>query len=280
MPPSLSPESANPAVSGPARLASMGDVEAELWQRWRDGRDPGARAQLICNYLEYARVVAASYYGRRIHDEIEFAEFLQFASLGLVESVDRFDPSVGVQFKTFAARRMHGAILSGLERLTEKQQQIAVRQRLRRERLQALKPQITDPDSVERHAHVSTKRPRAPKAEALFGYLAEVGIGVALSYLLEGTGMVDDALSVADRPDTHYQPIELRQLQQRIRELVSRLSGQEQTVVRHHYLLERDFDEVATLLGVTKGRVAQIHRKALANLREQLGAQRLCDVTW
>ena len=35
--------------------------------------------------------------------------------------------------RTFAARRMHGAILDGIERLTEKQQQIAVRQRLRRE---------------------------------------------------------------------------------------------------------------------------------------------------
>jgi RNA polymerase sigma factor FliA len=261
-----------------ACAVAMSESETDLWRSWWEKRDPAARERLICDHLEYARVVAASCYARRIHDEIEFAEFLQFASLGLIESVDRFDPGIGVQFKTFASRRMHGAILSGLERLTEKQQQIAVRQRLRRERLQSMKSQPMEASGSRVDA--STKRPRAPEAGALFGYLAEIGIGIALSCLLEGTGMVDDALRIAAQPDAQYQPIELRQLQQRIRELVSRLSAQEQTVIRNHYLLEHDFNQLATLLGVTKGRIAQIHRKALMSLRDHLGTHRSCDVAW
>jgi hypothetical protein len=62
----------------------------------------------------------------RMHDEIELGDYLQYARIGLLEALDRFDPAVGVMFRTFAARRMHVAILDGIERLTEKQQQIAV----------------------------------------------------------------------------------------------------------------------------------------------------------
>jgi RNA polymerase sigma factor FliA len=95
-------------------------TEAELWELWREHADDGARQRLLDLHLPYARIVAASYYAKRFHDEIEFADYLQLASLGLIEALGRFDPGVGVQFRTFAARRMHGAILDGIEQLTEK----------------------------------------------------------------------------------------------------------------------------------------------------------------
>src|SRR6478609_9211446 len=113
--------------------------EAALWQDLRASGNADARSQLLALHLPYARVVAAIYYSRRFHDEIEFGDYLQYASIGMLEALERYDPTRGVQFRTFAARRMHGSILNGLERLTEKQQQIAMRQRLRTERAQELK---------------------------------------------------------------------------------------------------------------------------------------------
>jgi RNA polymerase sigma factor FliA len=112
------------------------EAEAGLWQRFRAAGDADARSRLLEMHLPYAKILAGVYFGRRYHDEVEFGDYLQLASIGLVEALDRFDPARGVQFRTFAARRMHGAILDGLERMTEKQQQIAARQRLRNERLQ------------------------------------------------------------------------------------------------------------------------------------------------
>ena len=114
-------------------------AEADLWQLWREDGDEQARLRLLDIHLPYARVVAASYYAKRLHDEIEFGDYLQLASLGLIEALGRFDPGFGVQFKTFAARRMHGALLDGIERLTEKQQQIAARLRLEVQRRAAIK---------------------------------------------------------------------------------------------------------------------------------------------
>lgn len=251
-----------------APLQKVAPGEHALWLRLR-GDDDSARAALLELHLPYARTVAATYYRRRVHDEIEFDDYLQFARLGMVEAMQRFDPDQGALFRTFAARRMHGAILDGLERCTEKQQQIAARQRLQKERLADL-----------RHTLGPTRH-----ADDLFRHLADVGIGLALCHLLEGTGMVDlgetasNADPAADEAgERHYASFELAQLKRRLVALVDRLAPQQRTVIRYHYLQEHSFEDVAHLMGVTRGRVSQIHRAALAALRDALAAEGHVDL--
>jgi RNA polymerase sigma factor FliA len=256
------------AMSSSATIAGT-DAEAGLWRRVRGQRDAQAREQLITHYLPYARIIAATYYARRMHDEIEFDEYLQLARLGMLESVDRYDPAAGAQFKTFAARRMHGAILDGLEQLTEKQRQIAVRKQLQNDRLASLK---TRPEGGEAFSKSSS--------DTLLRHLADVGLGLALVFLLEDTGMVAHEHDARDVPDPHYQQLELRQLQRRIRELVDRLPEAERLVIRNHYLQNQPFDEIAALLGLTKGRVSQIHKKAIGSLRLLIDVRRRCDVAF
>lgn len=244
------------------------DDEPALWARWCGTRDPAAREALLARHLAYAKTVAATYYGRRLHDEIEFDDYLQHARVGMLEALERFDPGRGVLFRTFAARRMHGAILDGLERSTEKQQQITVRVRLRRERLEAAKA-------------TSVAATRPPEGEALFRHLAEVGIGLAICHLLDGTGMAgrDDGTE-ATTDDRHYRPLELAQLRARLVALVADLPAQQRTVIQAHYLQEQTFESLAERLQVTRGRISQIHRAALASLRDLLEASPACDVAW
>ncbi|MCO4855921.1 sigma-70 family RNA polymerase sigma factor [Herbaspirillum sp. WGmk3] len=229
--------------------------EKLLWGAWRMRQDASARARLVEHYLPYARIVAASYYRRRFHDEIEFAEYLQFASVGLLESIDRYDPGLGAGFKTFAARRMHGAILNGLELVTEKQQQISVRKKLQAERQESLKS--------------SEKKQGKDTTDTLFRELADVGIGLALAYLLDGTGMIEGSTELDERHG-YYQHVELKQLRLRVRALVDDLSEQERTVVHCHYMQEMPFIDIAAMLGLSKGRIAQIHKQALERLRHSV----------
>lgn len=245
--------------------------EAVLWDRWRTGGDDDARQSLFDLHLPYARIVAASYYGKRMHDEIEFGDYLQLASLGLVEALGRFDPGVGVQFRTFAARRMHGAILDGIERLTEKQQQIAARQRLDVQRRAAIK---------EAAAGQEGGRPGAlgGNADQVLKYVAEAGLAFALAWLLDGTGMVDGGEKSETLP--FYRSVELQQLRQRIVDLVKALPAQERKVIESHYFQEVPFEEIAQSLQLTKGRISQIHRKGLLRLKEALRPRQDCDVFW
>jgi RNA polymerase sigma factor for flagellar operon FliA len=227
--------------------------EAALWRRLRDSGDAAARDALLALHLPYARVVAKVYYAKRYHDEIEFGDYLQYASVGMLEALERYDPERGVQFRTFAARRMHGAILNGLERLTEKQQQIAARQRLRTERLQDLKALAQEGDAAPQGAH------------QLQRYVSEVGIGLALCWMLDGTSMVEGNEASVAMP--FYQSVAMRQLRERLLKAIDTLPAPERTVVRSHYLQEMPFDEIAAMLHLSKGRISQIHKQALLHLR-------------
>ncbi|MBC5785110.1 sigma-70 family RNA polymerase sigma factor [Ramlibacter sp. USB13] len=231
------------------------DDEPALWRRLREEGDEAARAALLRMHLPYAKVIAAHFYGRRFSDDVEFGDFLQYASLGMLEALDRFDPARGVQFRTFAARRMQGAILNGLERLTEKHQQIAARQRLRNERLHDLQT-LAGADAAG----------NAPDEPAqLLRFVTEVGIGLALCWMLEGTGMVETAEGASHHP--FYRGVALAQLRARLLHAVDGLPAQEKTVVRSHYLQGIPFDRVAESLSLTKGRISQIHKQALLHLR-------------
>lgn len=245
--------------------------EAALWRSLRQDADPSAREQLLALHLPYARVVAATYFRKRFNDEIEFGDYHQYASVGLLEAMERFDPDRGAQFRTFAARRMHGAILNGIERLTEKQQQISARQRARAQRLEAAKEL-----AAQAAGAAAGPVPRSP--QQLLHFMAEVGVGLALAWMLEGTAMVDDPERAESVP--FYRSAEIRQLRERLVRAVDALPPQERTVIRCHYLQDMPFERVATMLELTPGRISQIHRQALLRLRGGLGDHAGVDLSF
>lgn len=255
---------------------------ASLWQRWRGACDPAARDALIAHHLPYARMMAATLYGRRTHDEVEFDDYFQFASLGLVESVERFDPAHGVQFKTFASKRVQGAILNGLARLTEKSQQIATMMRLRQERLEDLKAQAAGGARPGKKRGGDGKGAKADKgdAAALFSYLAEVGIGLALGVLLEDTAMFAkaDAASTSSPEVSYFRKTQARQLRELLRHGVAQLPESERRVIQWHYQQEMSFEDIANRLELSRGRISQLHTKGLARLRDLLQGDARCDV--
>jgi RNA polymerase sigma factor FliA len=249
---------------------SIPAAEQLLWRRLKDAGDQDARAELLTLHLPYAKVVAASYYAKRLHDEIEFGDYLQLASVGLIESVDRFDPAVGVLFKTFAARRMHGSILDGIERFTEKQQQIAARQRLESQRRASIKA------ALAAEGDTAPSKTRTP--EQMLQFVAEAGLAFALAWILDGTGMVQGGEASETLP--FYRNVELKQLRQRIVDLVDALPPQEKRVIRSHYFQEVPFEEIAQSMRLTKGRISQIHKQGLIHLSEALSPRQDCDVSW
>lgn len=234
-------------------------AESALWDSAKKG-DSQARERLIEGYLYYARIIAAKLYSRRIDSDLEFAEYLQFATVGLIEAVDRFDPTKNIKFKTFAGLRVHGAVLSGLEQLSEKRVQISTRQRLQAERKDSAKMTDQQPDNTD-----------------VFQRLADVAVSLAIGYLLDNPA-AEAYTNVGF--ESRYTSIELHQLQEKIRALVENLPQRERIVIKYHYLNQIPFNVIAENLGISKGRVSQIHCHALQTLREVIKSVNACDAAW
>lgn len=220
-----------------------------MWARFAQERDNATREQLVCAYMEFVRMMAAKVYARRTFSQMEFADYLQYATVGLLEAVDRFDPERGVLFESFAASRITGAMLTGVESSSEVQRQIAARKRLIGERVASL----AEPAQL------------LSGAEAVFAQLAEMAIGLAVGFALEESGMY--CREEGEYADNTYGGVELKQLQDRVKAALAGLAPDQRRVIEWHYLQHLPFEEVASSMALTRGRISQIHKEALQNLR-------------
>jgi len=213
----------------PGLEESFSREEEDLWNRFVRERDASARTRLIERYVPFARILAAKLYAGRRVKETEFEDYLHYAVLGLIEAVDKFDPGRNVLFRTFAAHRIQGSVLNNVERLSERDEQLALKGRLRKQRLESL--------------HEGERE--GAKTSKLFEEMAEVS-----------------------RAQDVYSGHELKQLRATIQAIVEVLPERERAVIKYHYFHNLGIEEIADILGLSKGRISQIHRQALRSLRE------------
>ncbi|HEY9218634.1 MAG TPA: sigma-70 family RNA polymerase sigma factor [Phenylobacterium sp.] len=228
------------------------EAEQLLWRAARDDHDAGARESLFTKYLPFARQVA-----RRHHRagglDIDLDDLGQLACTGLLEALDRYDFTRGVPFKAYAGRRISGSILNGISKLSEVREQISFRNRVRTERLRSL--------SVREESDADASDPLRA--------LAELAVGLAIGFMLEGSGLVVGKEDVDPRPSA-YDSLVWKDALRRVRGLIDDLPDRQRAIIRQHYFQGVPFEEIATLLGLSKGRVSQLHRGAIDRVREAL----------
>lgn len=217
---------------------------------------------LVMRYMPLVHAVSRRVFRLRGFDGIEIEEYVQYGVEGLIQALHKFDVNQGARFETYASYRIRGAILSGLERSSEINQQIATFRRLEAERLESL----TDDD----------KNHNASDPEQAFSRLLNASVGLAIAFMLEDTGLY------AGEEGQHWADgqanLAFRRLQDRLSDGLDLLNDAERLVIEGHYFQHMGFEAIAGALRVTKGRASQIHRVALAKLREALKVHRFDEL--
>jgi len=225
-------------------------VEASLWRRFRFERELRCREQIFSRYRPLARSLAVRHLRVRPRNGVEQGDMEQFAYEGLLRAIDRFDPLRGVPFGAFARRRIIGSIADGASQMTEMDAQYSYRRRAENERVRSIGIDAATADPV-----------RA---------LAELAVGLAIGLMLEGTNLIEPGNGADHRPNA-YESLAWRELQVQIAREIARLPERESVIVRQHYENGVSFTHIAQLLGLSKGRVSQLHASALAKLRARIG---------
>ncbi|MFC5475510.1 sigma-70 family RNA polymerase sigma factor [Paraherbaspirillum soli] len=235
----------------------MPDPEDLLWLDMAAGQAlaTAARERIFMRYLPYAKALAARLYRGRPYDDVEFSDFYQLACVGLLEAIDRYDATRGVSFKTFCTLRVEGNVLSGVELLTDGQEQVRLARRIKKDRLASLKE-----GGDEGHS----------RASGAFAKLCEVATGLAIGFMLDDTSMFAGADERQNQVGA-YHTVAWRQAKARLMMNLERLPERERKILMYHYFHGLTFEHIGSILGVTKGRISQIHRSALALLRQAMG---------
>ena len=228
-----------------------------LWAQFVAAPGPQLRDQLIASYLSFTRNLAVRSYRMRADDSVSFDDYLQYARVGLIEALDRYDLSRGTSFESYSSHRIRGSILSGLSRDTELRAQRSHWRELVAERRESL-----------------AGRAAEQAGKATLEDFARLAVGLAIGLMLEEPADERADESVEANP---YAAAELSQMRERVRALVEQLPAREREVVRQHYYEQREFQEVAVKLGVTKGRVSQLHAQGVQRIREALNVRPRID---
>jgi RNA polymerase sigma factor for flagellar operon FliA len=242
-------------------VEEVADIELDRarWREFAATRTAELRGELIDRYFGLAKITAARLYQRRVDNSVSFADYLQYARVGLVEAIDHYDPGREVPFEAFSSYRIKGAVLNGLESESELAAQRAFWSRRARDRFESLKSHETQGDR------------RASLEE-----LVSLTVGLALSHVIEhDEGEIIDE-SLASNP---YAVTELAQLKRAVRSMLPSLPERERELIRRHYEEQVEFQQIAAEWGVTKGRVSQLHAQALQRLRQLLGTRPKVDRT-
>jgi len=88
----------------------------ELWRRYKEGGDTGARERLVVAYSPLVKFVADRT-AARLPSHVDQADLISYGMIGLVEAMDRFEPGRQIRFEDFAMHRIRGAIIEELRAL-------------------------------------------------------------------------------------------------------------------------------------------------------------------
>lgn len=239
------------AGRGLALLVDEDRALAALWRNHLAAKSAATRLALFDHYRPYARQLASDHARRMPNLGLDRGDFDQLSVEALLQSIDRFDPALSTRFESFTRLRIKGHIRNALEKASESSAQYGYRRRVERDRLRSLRDQ--DDSS----------------GTATIAELAAVAAKIAIGLILEDeANIVPDELPATE--PSAYDTLAWRQLCGELDKRLALLPEKEALVIDQHYRHGLQFQQIAILMGLSKGRVSQLHATALEKLRKHM----------
>lgn len=236
--------------------------DIDLFRRYRDTRSRSLRNELVERHMGLAAHIARRAGRGRSDDDLR-----QVAMMGLVKSVDRFDPDRGVAFSAFAGRTIEGEL-----------------KRHFRDRTWSVRV----PRSAK-ELHLSVRRAtdelghtlgRAPTVAELASHLDldrdDIVIGLAAGAAqtagtLDTSGIGDDTPNDRNAAlSTSEEGFDLAEHREVVGRLLERLPERERRIVELRFFEEMSQSEIAAATGISQMHVSRLLRRSFEQMRSSL----------
>jgi len=243
----------------------------DLWRRYKDDGDKGARERLVVAYSPLVKFVAGRL-GAGLPSHVEDADLISYGLMGLIGSIERFEPERGIKFETFAMTRIRGAIIDELRSLDWVPRSVRSRAREIEAAQSKLEHELQRaPTDAELAAKVGLSE------DELQNSLLEIANSsvYALDELWSISDSSGDSVSLLDtisdpRAEDPQESLASSEVKDRLTESIGSLPEREQLVVALYYYENLTLREIGEVLGVTESRVSQLHTKAVMRLKSSL----------
>jgi RNA polymerase sigma factor FliA len=262
--------SQEPAMPTGERRRLAADQTLELWRRYKRTGDPALRDRLVLTFAPLVKYIVFRK-ARQIPARCEIEDFISCGLEALIRSIERYDPDKGASLEQFAWTRIHGAVLDELRR------------------------QDWAPRSVRRWGrqiagardHFTALHGRTPSTEELADMLGievdelrrhqeatATGDVLSLNALVQTDEHTTveriDTLRSTERDGDPEEATSREMAKERFRQAFALLPEREREVAVLLYVKNLTLREIGAILGVSEGRVCQIHGQLKQRIREAL----------
>jgi RNA polymerase sigma factor for flagellar operon FliA len=200
----------------------------------------------------------------RIPDSWDKEDMIGYGILGLLEARERFQSDKGIQFATFASKRIRGAILDALRKsspLSRSCWQKVQKVNEAMEKISAITGGEASLEEIEKE--VGMDRSDIEESMRSFQLLASVSLEQTLGF---SEIRVKDKLQVQldKSPEETFLENERSRL---LSEAITKLDKNQQLVLTLYYYEELTLKDIAAIINVSVSRVSQLNSMALMALR-------------
>ena len=215
--------------------------------------------EVIKSNTNLVKKIAWHIYGRASH-AIEIEDLMQIGFAALVNAAQQYTRKEGATFATYASIRIKGDIIDHLRKASNLcRTTISMKKRYNKVIIDLQSKLFREPTSEEISKAMGISEVEFREWERAFQ---------ANSH--ESLDSVYDQYSVwfASADDSPEELLNDKDLKEVLKQALQQLSGNEALVIQLYYVEELNVMEIAEVLDVSSGRVSQIKKSAIANLRD------------
>lgn len=240
------------------------DRTRELFRQYKATGDPEGRDQLIVSHLNLVRFLASKFKNRG--EPLD--DLIQVGTIGLIKAIDRFDPSRGLEFTTYATPTILGEIK---RHFRDKGWSVRVPRRL--QELSAKVNQANDELTNELSRSPSVEEIAKRVGASVDDVLEAMESSSAYSSVpLEGGGSSDDddAPSVIDHYATEDENLAASDDRIVLEDAIRDFSPREKDVIRMRFFEGMTQVEIAERLGISQVQVSRLLRRTLRRVQDKI----------
>jgi RNA polymerase sigma factor for flagellar operon FliA len=220
------------------------------------------RAALIAKHRDYARSLALTI-AQNLPPWVVREDIVAAGTEGLVEAANRYNPTRGAQFSTFAYYRIRGAVYDYVRKLASNDPYL-------RSRMSA---SAAVDDLVESTLAAQTQT-RAPKAEPADAAQALASVLDSAARAFTVIDCAEALVSQASRgAATSEDDASRSETAATVRRAIDALPAKERTMIDKVYFEGRTIEEAGATLGLSKSWSSRLHARALEILYEEIAPQ-------
>ena len=225
------------------------------------------KQKLIVEYTPLIRFIAKKI-SSRLPANIEMDDLISSGVIGLIDAIEKYDPTRNNKFKTYAEFRIRGSILDELRAQDWIPRSVRDKAKVLERASEELESKIgrppSDPELAE-HLGLRVDEFYSLATQARSTKMLSID-EVAIFSNTDRKSLFD----ILQKKGDPFFDLSVKSIREAIKKCIEELPERQRTVLNLYYYNDMNLKKIGTVLGVTESRVSQLHAQAIEKLKTKM----------